>query len=154
MTEPNDRSHLYPGRPRCPGRRSEIALSAAGERATPQRSLLRSQRGEILGIGGLAARGKRAASLLVGARNSHEGPDLDRWNGGEVRSPADAIKARPAIALVRRDRKTERTDAADCPGKTISRSRAPQDQQGRVVRRRREISLVANVPSDAKSGSQ
>jgi ribose transport system ATP-binding protein len=67
-----------------------------------------AQRGEILGIGGLAGQGQRELFLtLFGVNHAAGGSVRIEGQAAHIGSPRDAIRAGMGIALIPEDRKTE-----------------------------------------------
>jgi ribose transport system ATP-binding protein len=138
---------MYPDRPALPDAESEIALSAEGLEGDVLSGVsFDLKRGEILGIGGLAGQGQRALFLsLFGARKLSRGQISIGGKRAKLRSPADAIKRGLAIALVPEDRKTEGLMLPMSVKDNLTLAVLHKISKAGVVRRRQEISLVANV---------
>jgi ribose transport system ATP-binding protein len=100
-------SALYPALPPAPEGAAVLAAEKLSGHGLNQVSLA-VRRGEILGVGGLAGHGHRELFFtLFGALRPAGGEISVAGRPVRFRSPRDAVRARPGIALVPEDRKTE-----------------------------------------------
>jgi ribose transport system ATP-binding protein len=100
-------SALYPELPPAPKDGTVLSVERLSGHGLNDVSLSVS-RGEILGVGGLAGHGHRELFFtLFGALKPTGGQISVDGRPVKFRSPRDAIRARPGIALVPEDRKTE-----------------------------------------------
>jgi ribose transport system ATP-binding protein len=100
-------SAIYPGLPPEPETRDALVVEGVTGHGLSDVSLTVGK-GEILGVGGLAGHGHRELFFtLFGNLKPSAGRILVDGRPVRLRSPRDAIRAGPGIALVPEDRKTE-----------------------------------------------
>jgi ribose transport system ATP-binding protein len=100
-------SALYPALPPAPEGAAVLAAEKLSGHGLNEVSLT-VRPGEILGVGGLAGHGHRELFFtLFGALRPAGGEISVGGRPVRFRSPRDAVRARPGIALVPEDRKTE-----------------------------------------------
>ncbi len=139
---------LYPPRPPAPAPAAALAVAdlAGGRLAAASFTL---NRGEILGIGGLAGHGHRELFLMLFGAMPRKAGQIRR-DGQEIRprSPRQAIRA--GIALVPEDRKTEGLLLPLSVGDNLTLAVLGRESRLGILRRRRLRTLAAAMAARLK----